>query len=184
MSSNQIKATSKAEWKYATPAIWLHWLMALLLVTLLGVGWYMMSIEDDPGSLWYFNLHKSFGILAFVLVLLRLMWRATHRPSALPLHLPRWQIVLSRLTQWALYLCMALMPILGYLGASHGKRGVALFGMPLPSWAAPNHDTAEYFYGLHAALAWVLVGLIVLHAVGGLKHLFVDKDRVFQRMWW
>jgi cytochrome b561 len=39
------------------------------------------------------------------------------------------------------------------------------------------------FFSLHIALAWVLVSLVALHAAGGLKHLLIDKDGVFQRMW-
>lgn len=174
---------TSVSWRYGAPAVLLHWLLAVLIAGLVGIGWYMMSIEDDPGSDWYFNIHKSFGIVVFGLVLLRIIWRATHRPIPLPVSLPKWQVSLSHVTEWALYGCMLLMPILGFLGASYSKSGVALFGAPLPSWTVPNHDTAELFFGLHSALAWVLVVLVAVHAVGGLKHLLVDKDGVFQRMW-
>ncbi|WP_317203553.1 cytochrome b [Janthinobacterium sp.] len=176
-------AETSASWKYATPAVLLHWLLAVLIASMVGVGWYMMSIEDEPGSDWYFNMHKSFGVLVFGLVVLRILWRATHRPVPLPASLPKWQVSLSLLTQWGLYAGMILMPVLGFLGASYSKSGVAFFGILLPSWAVPDHDTAELFFGLHSALAWVLVVLVAVHAVGGLKHLLVDKDGVFQRMW-
>ena len=182
MSNHEFNSIGSTDWKYAKPAVILHWLLAVLIASLVGLGWYMMSIEDDPGSDWYFNLHKSFGIVVFGLVLLRIIWRGTHRPAPLPMSLPKWQVNLSHVTEWALYICMLLMPILGFLGASYSKNGVAFFGAPLASWALSNHDTAEFFFGLHSALAWVLVSLIVLHAVGGLKHLLVDKDEVFQRM--
>ena len=170
-------------WRYAAPAVLLHWLLAVMIASLLGIGWYMMAIEDDPGSDWYFDIHKSFGIIVFGLVLLRIVWRATHRPVPLPTTLPNWQVRLSLVTEWALYVCMLLMPVIGFLGAWFSKSGVAFFGIRLPSWAGPNHDTAELFFGLHSALAWVLVALIALHAIGGLKHLLIDKDGVFQRMW-
>lgn len=183
MSNYKVNSTAEADWKYAKPAVFLHWVLALLIVSLVGIGWYMMSIEDDPGSDLYFNLHKSFGMVVFGLVLLRIIWRATHRPAPLPMRLPKWQVNLSRVTEWALYVCMLLMPILGFLGALYSKSGVAFFGAHLPSWTVPNHDTAELFFGLHSALAWVLVALVALHAIGGLKHLLVDKDGVFQRMW-
>jgi cytochrome b561 len=66
------------------------------------------------------------------------------------------------------------------------QQGISFFGTALPSWAVPNHDTAEKFFGLHSLhslVAWVLVALIALQVLGGLKHLLIDKGRVFQRMW-
>lgn len=184
MATHDLTAAGGNDWKYGKMAVLLHWSIAVLIAVLLGLGWTMMAIEDDPGSKWYFDLHKSLGLLVLALIVLRIVWRLTHRPAPLPATLPRWQVKLSQWTQGALYLAMLAMPVLGLVGASFSKKGVAFFGIPLPSWAAPNHDTAEQFFGLHGTLAWVLVALIALHAIGGLKHLWVDKDTVFQRMGW
>lgn len=174
---------STVRWRYATPAIVLHWLVAALIAGLLGVGWYMMAIEDEPGSGWYFAMHKSFGLLLLALVLVRLVWRIGHQPAALPAAMPAWQRRASALVQWMLYACMLLMPLLGVAGASYSKSGVAFFGWKLPAWVAHNHDTAEQYFDLHGTLAWVLVALVVLHALAALKHLLRDRDGVFQRMW-
>ncbi len=173
-----------SSWHYRGPAIFLHWLLALLLTGMVALGWYMTAIEDSPGSEWYFNLHKSIGLIVATLVVLRLVWRLSHAPQALPAHLPQWKMKFAVLTHWLLYTCMIVMPTTGFLGASLSKDGVAFFGMALPVWASPNHDLAEQFFGIHSIAAWVLVALVTLHALAGLKHLLVDKDGVFQRMWW
>ena len=55
---------------YAAPAIALHWILATLIISTVGLGVFMMSIEDEPGSDWYFNLHKSIGIVIALLVAL------------------------------------------------------------------------------------------------------------------
>jgi cytochrome b561 len=170
-------------WRYSGPAIALHWILALLLAAMLAIGWYMMSIEDDPGSAWYFDLHKSFGVLFFALVLARMFWRLFHRPSPLPESVSPLETKLASLTHFALYACMFLMPLTGFLGASFTKAGVQFFGVRLPALGLPSHDLAERFFGLHSALAWILVALIALHVAAGLKHLLVDRDGVFQRMW-
>lgn len=170
-------------WRYATPAMLLHWLLAVLVAILVTVGWYMLSIEEEPRSAWYFDKHKSFGMIAFVLVLLRIWWRARHRPAPLPDYVPRWQVTLAHLTEWSLYGCLFLMPILGFLGASYSEEGVTFFGAALPAWAAQDHDRSEQLFSLHIGLAWVMVALIALHVAGALKHLLIDRDGVFQRMW-
>jgi cytochrome b561 len=161
----------------------LHWLMAVLVACMVAVGWYMMSIEDDPGADRFFDLHKSTGIVVFSLVLVRLAWRRRHRPAALPASVPAWQVRAALLVHRLLYACMILMPVTGFLGASHTKSGVAFFGLQLPRWRAPDRDTAEWFFGLHGWIAWFLVALVALHTLAALKHLLVDRDRVFQRMW-
>jgi cytochrome b561 len=173
---------TEMSWRYGRPAIFLHWVLALLIAGLVGLGWYMMSIEEEPNSGWYFDLHKSTGIVVFSLVLLRVLWRSKHRPAALPASLPAWQIKVSSVTQWSLYACMVLMPLTGFIGASYSKKGVVFFGLKVPAWGVPNHDIAEQFFSVHSALAWLLVALVTLHAAAGLKHLLIDKDGVFQRM--
>ena len=174
---------AEADWRYSRPAALLHWSVAILLMAMAALGWFMMTIEEDPGSVWYFDLHKSFGLVLAALVALRLIWRLTHRPEALPATLPAWQIRLAHWTQFLLYVLMVLMPLTGYLGASYSKKGVQFFGISTPHWALPNHDLAEQFYGIHSALIWAIVALVALHVLGALKHLLMDKDAVFRRMW-
>jgi cytochrome b561 len=148
-----------------------------------GVGWYMTSIEDDPGADIWFHLHKSTGLVVLALVLVRLGWRLRHRPAALPATVPRWQVLAASTVHRLLYACMVLMPVTGFLGASHTKSGAVFFGLRLPRWRVPDRDIAEWFFGLHGAIVWVLAALVALHTLAALKHLLVDRDRVFQRMW-
>jgi cytochrome b561 len=169
-------------WRYDLAAVGLHWLLALLLTFIAALGWYMMSVEDEPGSGRYFELHKSLGLVIAALVAARILWRLTHRPAALPASVPAWQARLSAVTVGLLYALMVLLPITGYLGASYSKHGVALFGLATPQWALPDHDTAEWFFDIHGVLIWVLVALVAVHVLGALKHLLIDKDGVFQRM--
>jgi cytochrome b561 len=171
------------DWRYAPPAVILHWLLAVLIAGMLTVGLYMTSIEDDPESDFWFALHKSFGLVVFTLVLLRMAWRLTHRPAELPASLPHWEVLASTIVQWLLYLCMLLMPLTGFVGASYTKTGIAFFGLPLARWRDPDRAMSELFFEVHETLAWILLGLVAVHALGGLKHLLVDRDRVFQRMW-
>lgn len=182
-SSRFDQPQASTAWRYGIPAIVLHWLLAVLIAGMAGLGWYMMTIEKQPSGPWYLDLHKSIGLVVFALVVLRVLWRFVHRPALLPASLPRWQVKLSSITQWLLYVCMIVMPITGLLGASYSRSGVKFFGLLVPAWSAPNRDLAKLFFSIHSATVWVLVALVVLHAAGGLKHLLVDRDTVFQRMW-
>ena len=168
---------------YAPLAVVLHWTLAVLITGMVALGWYMMEIEDDPGSIWFFNLHKSIGLVIAGLVLLRLVWRLGHRPAPLPASLPFWQVNVSRATHGLLYAAMIAMPTFGIIGSLLSKKGIVFFGSALPRVFEANHDLAEVFFDAHSFTTWILVVLVSLHVLAGLKHLLVDKDGVFQRMW-
>ena len=102
-----------ASWTYTLTARLMHWGLALLLSGMVALGWYMMSIEKEPNSGWYFDLHKSVGITILGLVLSRVVWRITHRPRDLPSWVPSWQKKLAGLTQTLLYVVMFMMPLTG-----------------------------------------------------------------------
>jgi cytochrome b561 len=175
--------STSTPWRYSTPAVFLHWVLAALITFMAGLGWFMMTVEEEPGGERYFDLHKSIGLIVFTLVVLRILWRIFHRPQPLPSAIPRWQVLLSELVQWLLYAVMVLLPLTGILGASYSKAGLQFFGIALPQWVTPAKATAHQLFDIHSTLVWVTVALLVLHVLGGLKHLLIDRDEVFGRMW-
>jgi len=175
-------ATAFAE-RYSYPAKVLHWTLALLLPVQIGMGWYMLSIEDQPGSDWYFALHISLGLTATLLIALRVIWRLYQAPPEAPRGLPGWQRKAARTSHGLLYALMLFMPLTGYLGAAFSGEPMSYFGIPLPAWAAKNEGLKEQLFTAHSVVAWILVALIALHVLAALKHLFIDKDTVFRRMW-
>jgi cytochrome b561 len=58
----------------------LHWILAVLVAAMAGFGWYMMTIEHEPGGPRLFALHKSVGLVFFVLMLVRIGVRRAHPP--------------------------------------------------------------------------------------------------------
>jgi len=40
----------------------------------------------------------------------------------------------------------------------------------------------KVFFTVHTVSAWVLIGLILLHVAGALKHQLIDRDRLMERM--
>jgi cytochrome b561 len=168
---------------YSSPAKLLHWTLALLLPVQIGMGWYMLSIEDQPGSGWYFALHISLGLTATLLIALRVIWRLHQAPPEVPRGLPGWQRSAARTTHVLLYVLMLLMPLTGYLGTAFSGEAMSYFGIPLPAWAARYDGLKEQLFTAHSVVAWILVAMIAVHVLAALKHFFIDKDTVFRRMW-
>ena len=178
-----MQASLPATWRYSRPAIFFHWVLAALIPFQIGLGWYMLSIEDTPGSAAYFALHVSLGLTAALLIALRVILRLRNRPAALPATLAAWQVKVANLTHILLYVFLVLMPITGFLGVSLSGEPIAFFGIPLPVWTAGNESLKEQFFTAHSIIAWALVALVLLHVLGALKHLLIDKNSVFGRMW-
>lgn len=169
--------------RYSWQAMALHWAIALLIIGMLWLGFSLEDIpRNTPARAFYVNLHKSFGILTLVLVLIRFGWRATHKPPPLPSHMPRWESAAAIWSHRLLYACMLLQPLSGYLGSSFNRFGIKFFGIPLPNWGWEDKALRTIFNEIHGVVAVLLLVLIAVHVLAALKHLFLDRDQVFQRM--
>jgi cytochrome b561 len=172
------------EERYNKGLIILHWLMAVLIIGMIGVGLYMVDIpKGTPNRALIFNLHKSIGLTIALLVVLRIIWRARHTPPPLPATMTPIMVAVAKLTHVVLYVCMVLMPLSGFIGSQFNKYGVTVFGLfKIPPMGPENKDLYELFQDIHEITANILMVVIALHVLAGLKHLIIDKDGVFQRM--
>jgi cytochrome b561 len=169
--------------RYTTTAISLHWLIAVLLLVLIGIGWYMNDLpRASPDKRFLEALHKSLGLLAGLLVMIRIAWRTGHAPPSLPQSMRSWELHAVRFTHALLYVCMVLMPLTGYLSANFDRDALLFFGLEIPRWSAPDRLLARLIEDIHGAFSNVLVAIIAVHVAAALKHWFIDKDGVFQRM--
>lgn len=167
--------------KYPLAMRFLHWTMAVIIVGLLWAGLTMVSMDDAiPAKFEHFYpWHKSFGMLILLLVFVRLAIRARSKLPAMPPALATWEIRTAKTAHRLLYALMILVPLAGYAMSSSFTQsdGVYFFGVNLPELLPKNDDRFKVFQGLHKALAFALLGTLVLHALGALKHRFVDRDR-------
>ena len=182
MNAGSADVTPKSP-TYTSTAVILHWVSGMALLGMLGLGWTMTWIEDQPGSGWYFDLHKSLGVLVGLLILMRWLWRATHRAHPYPRSMARWQIKAAKASHGLLYLTMLAMPLLGLAGADLSQDGLAVFGRAIAQPLGVHKFASELLFSLHSAAAWVLVGLVVMHVGAAWMHLRVSRDGVFERMW-
>ncbi|MGM9487505.1 cytochrome b [Ideonella sp. YS5] len=179
---NDSSATSPVAARYSGIAIGLHWLLALMILVSISVGWYMSDLPMSPTRLKLFNWHKWAGVTILTLSVLRLLWRLTHRPPA-DLPAPRWQLRLAHFTHGALYALFFLVPLAGWAYSSAAGFPVVWFGvLPLPDFVSPDKALAEILKESHEILAWTLAALVAMHIGAALKHHFVDRDGLLNRM--
>lgn len=175
---------NKAVTRYTGPAITFHWIVAIAVLTLIGLGLYMVDIpRGTPERAFFYNLHKSIGVTTAIVILIRLWWRAKNAPPPLPASLPAWQVTASKINHALLYLCLIVMPISGFSASQFTKYGVNYFGIfKIPPMGVENKDIYEFLQGIHEVTSRLLIVLLAIHIAAALKHLVIDKDGVFRRM--
>lgn len=191
-SSSSDAILSHSQHSYSKVAIFFHWLIAILIIGQLAGGLIMVRVLSKGSSLKFelYQYHKSFGILILSLSVLRLIWRLTHRPPALPLTMPGWEKTLASMTHFIFYFFMLAIPLIGWAMVSVSPLGISTYlfeivRLPhLPFWEGASDPAAleKQFKFIHEYLAFATIALLVLHIAAALKHHFHDRDDVLTRM--
>ena len=169
---------------YGLVSILMHWLVALAVFGLFGLGYWMVGLDYYSG--WYKtapDLHKSIGLLLFAVMLVRVLWRwVSPVPASLPNH-GRLTRLGSKLGHGFLYLGLFVLMISGYLISTADGRGIEVFGLfEVPASLTSIPDQEDVAGLVHEYLAWALVIFAGVHALAALKHHVIDRDRTLLRM--
>ena len=168
---------------YTKTAKALHWLMAILFFGLLALGFYMHDLPLSPEKLKLYSWHKWAGVTAFLLVWLRLFWRVTHRPPALPDSMPKIMQLAAHAGHLLLYALMIAIPLSGWLMSSAKGFQTVWFGvLPIPDLIGKHKETGDLLQTVHMGLNLLFVAVIAGHIGAALKHHFIDKDDILKRM--
>lgn len=177
-----------AQWRnsiqtYGVIAKSFHWLMALMVIGMLCVGFYMDGMAMGPDKFALIGLHKSTGALILMLVAARLLWRWTNRTPKLPPNLPTWQRAGAHLSHYGLYALLFAMPLIGWTMSSAADFTVSVYGwFELPAIVEPDKELVRLMKRLHYYGAIAFISLISLHVLAALYHHFLRKDTVLRRM--
>jgi cytochrome b561 len=177
--------------RYSAVAMTLHWTIAALIVIQLCLGWYMNEIVPDhsPAQDRVQDIHVTVGLSILVLVLVRIIWRLTHRAPPLPAGMPAWERWLAHIVHFLFYLLMLAMPLTGWALVSVRHEGIPFFGLAWPAMPVLDHlgkTDARAIGGqlkhIHIfILVWVVLINLALHVAGAIKHQF-DGRPVLWRM--
>lgn len=168
--------------RYRSPAIVLHWLIAVLIFGGYGLGLFMEGLPASADKLLYFSWHKWAGVSVFLLALLRAGWRMTH-PAPPLVSGARWEHWAAHGAHLALYLLMLAIPLSGWLHSSALGYQTVYFGLlPIPDLIGKDKALAELYGAAHAYLNYALLLVLLAHAGAALQHHWLRRDDVLRRM--
>lgn len=164
------------------PSKLVHWVSALVIFGLLAIGLYMVELPKGPEKLELVNLHKSFGLLALLLLIIRIPVRIKNPVEPLA-SISRKDHIKAKAIQGLIYVLLAVMPLSGIIMTLTAGYNLSFFGLEiLPSIMEKNHDLHEIFEEVHEFAAWGLMALLVAHIGAALYHHFIVKDETLKRM--
>lgn len=167
---------------YSILAILLHWVTAIVVFALFAVGYWMVDLNYY--SEWYRTApywHKSVGLLLALLTIARCLYKLQ---SSVPKPLgSKFEALAAKSAHLMLYLLLFCLFISGYLISTADGRGIDIFNwVTIPSAGELINDQEDVAGLVHEYTAYVLMGLVVIHALAALKHHFIDKDATLRRM--
>lgn len=168
--------------QFTRTAKWLHWLSALLLLTVIGAAWgfAFQHPADRAGAI---PVHASIALLVVALTVLRLAWRRLSPPPELPKTTPGWMARSAKGGHRAMYALLLVQGALGLAMAALSPVDIRFFnGWDLSALAEANPAAVAVLRPLHFTVAAALTALIAVHVLAALWHHFVLRDDVLQRM--
>lgn len=169
---------------YGWVSIALHWIMAVLVIGLYFLGEYIVDLSYyDVEYKTMPALHKSFGALMFLLLLMRIVWTLSHTRPRPATGASRAEVVMAKLAHFMIYILMIIIPLSGYLISTADGRPIEVFSLiSIPAIETGLERQEELAGQVHAISASILMLLVVVHALAALKHHFINRDETLIRM--
>jgi cytochrome b561 len=160
----------------------LHWLILALLIVQYSIAWTMPDIHKGTLPVGLIGWHLSIGTFILLVVVIRIIWRGVTPIPAPPDSIPPSLQFASRITHFALYLILLVLPLMGWANASARGWHVGLFGVELPALVKSGSSVGRSFGGLHSTTAIILLVAIGLHVCAALYHQWILRDGLLRRM--
>lgn len=162
----------------------IHILVAILIITILVLGFVMTNVPKDFAYKMPMVLaHKSLGLLGVVLSPLVILWSLMSIKPAYPSSMASISVFFATIIRHALLLLIAIMPWSGYIMATSAGRQVKFFELFIfPSLINASPAIGKIAYAVHVFCAPIAAILIIVHILAALKHHFIDKDNILKRM--
>jgi cytochrome b561/polyisoprenoid-binding protein YceI len=182
-------ALTNSSIRYGAIAKTFHWLTALLILSLIPIGWYaerlpFVTDAELARKAWLFSLHKTLGVTVFFVAAVRIIWAIIQPKPKLLNADHKFESFAAETVHWALYGALVIVPLSGWISHAAAAGYAPIwwpFGQGLP--LVSKSTTVEHVFGaVHWISGKVLIAALFLHIAGALKHHVIDRDATLRRM--
>lgn len=165
--------------KYSDRIVIIHWLTLALLVVALFLGDAVHDARHEGGAtITGYLAHALAGGTVLLLTLARLVFR--NRDGIPPAMGDTPMDKVAKGIHYLLYAVLILLPVSGMMQVLTSDVGKAIAAGDSALLPAKFDGVAAH--GVHEMLVTVLLVLVAVHILGALKHQFVMKDNIMDRM--
>lgn len=157
-----------------------HWLMALLIISVLVMGFLLDSLNKPE----FYKIHKAVGFVVLLLAIMRLFWRLINKAPEYQNSMPQLIVLAANLGHYLLYGLMIAVPLSAFIASNAAHRPVSfLFMFDMSSFfETKNIELAKNLMNLHSILAFIFAVVIIIHVLAVGYHHFIRKDNILLRM--
>lgn len=166
-----------SETRFGLTSRYLHWITAILFISLIPMGIYSSMIPvDTPWRQGYYVAHKTIGFTVLLLLVVRVLWHIKSPTPKLDSNLTAWEYWLAKIMHYGLYFLMIMVPVSGYMMSTYGGHVSHFFIWDTPVFFGKDLDAVKPWGLAHKViLPFVCYVVIGAHVLGALKHHFIDK---------
>lgn len=168
--------------KFTFTTVSLHWIIAIVMIAMLGFGLYLESLPRSPEKGELIGLHKSVGALLLILAVARIYWRFLNKFPKPISDLTNWQKTLANVAHWFLILGTVFMPVSGIMMSVGAGFGLSVFGFEVFARGDKIELLNQVGHIIHGLGGKLLIAFVLLHIAGAVKHQMIEKDGTISRM--
>jgi len=168
---------------YGVVAKAFHWLLFLMLTFSVVAGNFLAAMSKGAEKMQAAGMHKSFGAIILMLIMLRLVWRLINKTPRLPDETTAGEAFAAKAMHWGLYVLMFAQPLAGIMMSQTAGIPVSFFGLfEFPVFLDKDPELAKTFLSIHGTVWIILVLAVIGHAGAALHHHFIKKNKVLKQM--
>jgi cytochrome b561 len=159
----------------------LHWTMAAMVLTMLGIGVDMVTSLTNYHVL--VSIHRPLGIAILILIVVRFVNRQLSSLPPFPTTMSRAERLAATASELTMYFLMFTLPLVGWAMLSAARYPIVLYGsLHLPFILLHNAMLYAVLRKVHTILAYLFFLTILAHFGAILFHTLIVRDGILKRM--
>ena len=158
------------QYDYGIVSRLMHWMSVILMVTLIIVAGQFEDLAENDEKRELIQLHSSFGIVFFLLVIVRYYWRQVNSNPVFSYDIAVWQKYAAVYLHRLIYLTLLFQCVLGFFMLFCSGEVVSFFDFEIGEGVRETVGLSEFAKWLHSLVSILIYPLFAVHISAAIYH--------------